>query len=141
MKLGMRICTARRYSRLSQSELAQLVGVTRWAVANWESADDGNPSTSRLEAIAIATNVSYEWLATGRGSMMYQLNLDDTPAVDADIVDDPTERRLLEAFRNAPARIKLLIMELTESHSPRNRRRIRHITVESIIKLQDVKQR
>lgn len=119
MKLSMRIRVARQYAKLSQSELALELGISRGAVANWESADGALPATTRLEKLALVTHVSYEWLATGRGRMTNLPTETEVPAVDADMVWDPAERRLLRAFRENPAQIKVLVLQMAESHAPR----------------------
>ncbi|HLM54143.1 MAG TPA: hypothetical protein VK325_11280 [Pseudoxanthomonas sp.] len=62
--------------------------------------------------------MSYEWLTTGRGRIT-QLPEIEAPAVDADMVWDPTERRLLRAFRENPPEIKLLVLQMAESHAPK----------------------
>ena len=105
MKLSMRVRKARHQAGLSQQVLAERMGVTRGAVANWESAV-AVPAARRLARIANVTGVSYEWLATGRGAMLPELGFEDpkTPAIDADFVDDPVERQLLDTFRMASMR-------------------------------------
>ena len=62
-----RIRQARRGAEMSQSELAAAVGVARSAVAQWERKDGAKPTTDNMSKIAMATAVSFEWLATGRG--------------------------------------------------------------------------
>lgn len=49
---------------MSQEQLAQAVGKTRGAVAQWE-AGDVHPRPATLAAIAKATNKSLSWLQTG----------------------------------------------------------------------------
>ena len=107
MKLSMRVRKARHQAGLSQQVLAERMGVTRGAVANWESAV-AVPAARRLARIANVTGVSYEWLATGRGAMLPELGFEDpkTPAIDADFVDDPVERQLLDTFRMASMRAR-----------------------------------
>jgi len=52
--------------------LAVLVGVKRSSANQWESPNLGKePSTSNLIKIALITGVSFEWLATGRGEMLW----------------------------------------------------------------------
>lgn len=51
-----------------------------------------------------ATGVNFEWLTTGRGALRFQPSLDDVPAADMEIVEDPLELRLLRVFRAAPQR-------------------------------------
>src|SRR5690606_41432201 len=61
------------------------------------------------------TGVQFEWLPTGRGSMTPSGDaLDSIAAVDALLVDDPQERRLLSAVRDAPAQSRVPLLELAE---------------------------
>lgn len=109
MRLCTRIRTARRRANLSQAELATRLGVSRTAVANWESDRVRScPSGERIAEIAVMTGVSWEWLATGRGLAAVQAEA--VLAADADLVDDPIERTLLAGFRagNEPIRRALL---------------------------------
>jgi transcriptional regulator with XRE-family HTH domain len=64
--LARRILVARSFARLSQGGLAGKIGVTRGAVGQWET-ETTQPSDANLRLIAVHTNSSYEWLATGRG--------------------------------------------------------------------------
>lgn len=116
MNFAARSRTARRLAGLSQGALASRVGVGRSAVSNWEkSGRSSMPSVAGLVAFATATDVSFEWLATGRGPIRLGHDpLLDVPAVDADIVDDPHERQLLRAFRSSSARAQCLSMEVLE---------------------------
>ena len=67
VKLAGRIRVARRDAKLTQTALAERVGVTPSAAAQWEHPNGTSPGTPRLQEIAAATGVSFEWLATGRG--------------------------------------------------------------------------
>ena len=122
MKLAMRIRVARRYAKLSQVELAKKLGISRGAVANWESANDAHPAASRMVKLAVLTGVSVEWLVTGRGRMIHESDREEVPAVDGEFVHDVTERRLLDGFRRSSARAKLLILQMAESHAPTARK-------------------
>lgn len=102
---------------MSQSALAACLGVTRGAVANWESARGVMPATERLQRIAKATEASFEWLATGRGARVHGFSEDDVPAADMQIVEDRLELRLLRAFRAAPQRQQARIVEAVESRT------------------------
>ncbi|RRN55972.1 helix-turn-helix domain-containing protein [Pseudoxanthomonas sp. SGNA-20] len=113
MNLSMRIRIARQRARLSQEALAALLGVTRGAVANWECAVGAQPATARLERLAQVTGVCFEWLATGRGPLTYD-GSDDLPAVDAELVHDPAERRLLHAYRLASRPVQKLLLQMAE---------------------------
>jgi transcriptional regulator with XRE-family HTH domain len=119
MRLAARIRAARRRAGLSQKELADRLGVSRGAVANWESASGVLPATERLQHIAHVTGTAFEWLATGRGAAQYQKSLDDIPAADVEIVEDPVELRLLRAFRMSPQRLHAQIIEFITSRSVR----------------------
>ena len=122
MKLSTRIRTARMRARMSQGELAELLGVSRSAVGNWESAKGRvSPSSERLSELALATGVSYEWLATGRGTPLAPI--DGIPAADAEFVDDPIERRLLQAFRSGSDQFKQAILVVLEAQLPQRGRR------------------
>jgi len=106
---------ARRTAGLSQAQLALELGVQRSAVSHWE-AQRGKPSVNHLRQLALLTGVQFEWLATGRGAMAPSGDamLDSIAAVDAVLVDDPQERRLLSAFRDAPAQSRVPLLELAE---------------------------
>ena len=117
MRLAARIRVARQRAGLPQRELAAMIGVSRGAVANWESATGVLPATERLQRIAHATGVAFEWLATGRGAAPYQHSLDDVPAADIEIVEDGLELRLLRAFRAAPQRQHARIVEALETRA------------------------
>jgi transcriptional regulator with XRE-family HTH domain len=101
---------------MSQTQLAQAVGVQRSAVSHWEAPQGKNPSVKHLREIAMVTGVQFEWLATGRGQMApsRETVLDSVAAVDALLVDDSLEQRLLVAFREAPVRARLALVELME---------------------------
>ena len=121
MKLAMRIRKARRHAGVSQQALADRLGVTRGAVANWECANSV-PAAIRMGKIARVTGVSFEWLATERGAMLPDSAHEEppTPAVDADFVEDPVERQLLEAFRMASMRVRKQAMETLKASARRS---------------------
>lgn len=120
MKLSTRIRTARLRAGLSQAELAEKLGVSRSAVANWErNAGGTHPGSKRLADIAINTGVAWEWLATGRGHATP--SADHILAVDAEFVEDPIERRLLHAFRQGSDAFKQALLVLVERDAPLKR--------------------
>ena len=124
MKISTRIRTARVRVGMSQADLVTALGVSRSAVANWESAKGRvYPSTERLGELAMATGVSYEWLATGRGTPYAPS--DGIPAADAEFVDDPVERRLLEGFRACNEQFRQAILTVVEAQAPPRQRRQR----------------
>jgi len=66
MDLADRIAKARKSRKLSQTQLATVLGVSRGACGQWE-AGFSPPSSKRLADLARVLEVPYEWLATGRG--------------------------------------------------------------------------
>jgi transcriptional regulator with XRE-family HTH domain len=112
-----RIRFARRTAGLSQNQLAQSVGVQRSAVSHWEAPHGKNPSVSHLRQVALVTGLQFEWLATGRGDMSLSRDaqLDSIATAEAMLVEDPLEFRLLIAFRDAPLRARLSLLEVIEA--------------------------
>ena len=111
-----RIRLARRAAGMSQSQLAQRVGVQRSAVSHWEAPLGKNPSVSHLREMAMVTGTQFEWLATGRGEMPLSkdMQLDSIATAEALLIEDPLEFRLVEAFRAAPLRTRLSLLEVME---------------------------
>lgn len=104
-QLFNRIRQARRGATLSQMELAGMVGVARSAVAQWERKDGARPTTENMAKIAMATSVSFEWLATGRGNRWLSGDTpgQETPAMMLNFYAQcGLEERLLVAFRSLP---------------------------------------
>ncbi|ODS63677.1 MULTISPECIES: helix-turn-helix domain-containing protein [unclassified Arenimonas] len=104
-QLFNRIRQARRGATLSQLELAGMVGVARSAVAQWERKDGARPTTENMAKIAMATSVSFEWLATGRGNRWLSGDTPghETPAMMLNFYAQcGLEERLLVAFRSLP---------------------------------------
>lgn len=116
MTLTQRIRLSRRHGGISQAALAVHVGVHRSAVSHWESNKPKRPNIGHLLAIAVATGVQFEWLATGRGTMLLsqQANPDPARPAHAAAVDDPQELELLRAFRDAPLQSRPVLVELAQ---------------------------
>jgi len=93
MSIGHRIQQAREKTGISQTRLAELVGVTRSACSQWESGNGTSPRRERLEQISRLLSVNYEWLATGRGAMRGR-----TPSAAKNAELGPEEQELLAAF-------------------------------------------
>lgn len=65
MSIGSRIKQARQAAGISQSELAEAMGITRSACSQWEADQGTGPRRERLERLAVELGVTYQWLATG----------------------------------------------------------------------------
>lgn len=116
LTLTQRIRLSRRHGSLSQAALADLVGVHRSAVSHWESTKPKKPNIGHLLAIAVACGVQFEWLATGRGSMLLseQARQDMTPAAHALMVEDEQELELLRAYRETTPQSRMVLVELAQ---------------------------
>jgi len=67
--LAIRIKKSREIKGFSQKKLADEIGITSSAISQYESTSyfHSEPSLKNLVKLAKALNVSFEWLATGRG--------------------------------------------------------------------------
>ena len=102
VSLVNRIRDARRLTGITRAELARQVGVKPSAAAQWEQTDGTAPSVRNLIKIALFTNVSFEWLATGRGMMRPQ-SLLDIPALHTQgFAHDLFEEQMLSLARDVP---------------------------------------
>jgi len=123
-----RVRQARLAAKISQLRLAELVGVHRSAVAQWERSGGAHPSMENLARIAIVTGVNLEWLGTGRGQMKY---ISDLPADQSPVVllqfaaQDETESRALLGLRRLDFVQALAVVELIESLSRRQTVKLR----------------
>lgn len=111
--MAMRIRRARVLSNLSQGELARKVGVKRSAVTQWEREGGTHPSIEHLSMIAVVTQVSFEWLATGRGVAGRNPEL-KTPDVIAEATLDEVEIRALSLIRRLPVRKRQAVCAILE---------------------------
>jgi len=96
LSLDQRIRCARRHARLSQTQLAQRIGVQRTAISQWEQPQGTHPTSRNLVTVACATGVCLNWLAHGTGTML-ATGADRAAASHAPL--DEFELRLLRAFR------------------------------------------
>lgn len=70
-ELWQRLRTARDHAGKTQQNIADLFGITREAVAQWEAKDPKKRTQCPLQKLAViaeATNVDFAWLATNAGS-------------------------------------------------------------------------
>lgn len=109
--LTARIRLARRIAGQSQAEMAECIGVGRSAIANWECGR-AHPSTMHLAQLARATGISFEWLATGKGTMRTSEELQQ-PAPTLNHEEDT----LLHAFRTASRKRQQQILYIALSLS------------------------
>ena len=116
--LNTRIRKARIAKGLSQTELAKKLRINRSAVANWECGAS-KPRSAHLQQFALLTDVSFEWLATGRGSP--SLREEWIPAAAAEIVDDPHEIQLLQAYRTCATADRRSLIRSLARRSPEAR--------------------
>lgn len=116
MTLTQRIRLSRRHGGLSQAALAEHAGVHRSAVSHWESSKPKRPNIGHLLAIAVATGVQFEWLATGRGSMLVAGTMpgDGGDTATGTPVGDAQEGELLRAFRDVPLQSRPVLVELAQ---------------------------
>jgi transcriptional regulator with XRE-family HTH domain len=96
--LYLRLRQARETLGINRSELARRIGVQPSAAVQWEHENGTSPSTAHLIHIATLTHVSFDWLATGRGSARYQ---QETLAPEA-VAMDLFEETLLKLARGIP---------------------------------------
>lgn len=123
MSMRDRIKQAREAAGLSKSELARRCGVTPTSAIDWEREGGTKPSVEKMERIALETGASFEWLATGRGQMLFSVDR-IAESSDAYLSRSPAAQReasLIAAYRKLPdaARERLLdLLEVLPTHIP-----------------------
>ncbi|MCD9030374.1 helix-turn-helix domain-containing protein [Luteimonas sp. Y-2-2-4F] len=116
LSIGDRIRQVRAFEKLSQTDLAALVGVSRSAVALWERVGGNHPSVEHLARIAVVTKVYFEWLATGRGEIRPVEGGALTMAVHGrDFAQDELEDRVLASLRRLSRRHKLMACKVVDA--------------------------
>ncbi|MFK0572691.1 helix-turn-helix domain-containing protein [Endozoicomonas sp.] len=97
MNLTTRILCSRKDKKFSQQALADLIGVSRSALAQWETSMS-SPSLGNLRKMAEILEISFEWLATGRGNQ-YLVQVSDTicdSEVDGEIINQLYRMNLMK---------------------------------------------
>lgn len=113
-----RIKQARKAVGFSQASLAAHIGVDRSAVGQWERNTASGPTVGHLAKIAMATGVSFEWLATGRGPRVIGGNGEEPPAFVLDyLAQSEIEERLLVAFRHLSALEQVPVVDMLEARA------------------------
>lgn len=106
--LAIRIKKFRQLRGSSQKELADKIGVTSSAISQYESTSSFNsePSVKNLRKIAEEFNISFEWLATGRGLQdieEYLIDVTDVYENKGDLVLLTEEQKtLLQLYEKHP---------------------------------------
>lgn len=117
--MSNRIRKARIAAKFSQTQLAELTGVKRSAVAQWERGEASTtPSVGHLAKIATSTGVRFEWLATGRGSMVPDGQEFDLAVDIHDFAQDEIESRILDCVRRLPPHKRELACKILEMLAP-----------------------
>lgn len=114
LSMSSRIRRARSAAKLSQSQLADLTGVKRSAVAQWEREGGTSPSVSHLAKIAVSTDVHFEWLATGRGAGKPDGHEFETAMTVEDFAQDEVESRVLGYVRKLSPKKRQMACTLLE---------------------------
>lgn len=118
-QLADRIRKARRQAGLTQSQAATALGVHRGTFGHWEQGASHLPTSAHLAQLAQALDASYEWLATGRGSMQRSSPESEISAIRLDCyAQSEEEEQLLRAFRTLPADRRKAMMALTAPLPP-----------------------
>jgi transcriptional regulator with XRE-family HTH domain len=114
-----RIRQARRSATLSQTALADIVGVNRSAVAQWERPGGSRPTSGNLCKIAVATSIHFEWLATGRGRMSTRCEGENADETSSSLLRfyarTDLEERALFALRKLDFRQAIAVVALAEA--------------------------
>ncbi len=117
MSISARIRQARKDADISQSSLAGMLGVTRSACSQWESAQGTAPRRERMEQLAGVLGVSYEWLATGRKpkeeKTAFMIKEGSVPAYRAAMTDEQEE--LLKLYNALPMKMRKALLEFLRS--------------------------
>lgn len=120
--IGSRILEARTAEHITQVKLAEMISelrgikLSRGAVSQWELKKDwATPAVENMSAIAISLNVSFEWIATGRGDRYVRPNeIKDSAA--HYLTND--ENAMLNIFRNLKTEQKkslnVIMLSMTE---------------------------
>jgi transcriptional regulator with XRE-family HTH domain len=115
MEYGRRIRRARTVGDLTQAQLALLIGVHRSAVAQWERFKGTKPNAIHLAKIADVLEISFEWLATGRGRMRLDAAFETGERIPTDFARDEMEERILLASRSLSQRKREAVLALMEA--------------------------
>jgi transcriptional regulator with XRE-family HTH domain len=108
MNLTIRILRARKDKHISQKETARLMGISRSALAQWE-ASICNPSVKNLSKLSEVLDVSFEWLATGKGEKRRSLS------TEKNMNDAWLEKEIIQRLKLLPSNKKRAILSIVAS--------------------------
>lgn len=77
--LPQRMAAARKAAGHTQAAIAEACGVTRGAVAQWETSTGGRPDVQNLARFALAVGVSVDWLFWGDSTPATRVPAEPTP--------------------------------------------------------------
>lgn len=104
---GVRIRTYRKSTGMSQQKLATLLGFSQGYIGDIE-AGRSEPSFNFLSALTENTNVSSDWILTGKGEMYRQADAENDAA-------DREDAMLLEMIKALPPAEKSTAVSLLKS--------------------------
>ncbi|MCE5182342.1 MAG: helix-turn-helix domain-containing protein [Betaproteobacteria bacterium] len=108
--IGHRIKEARDAAKLSQAELARVIGVSQPTVSDWESLKTA-PTTDNMSMAAIVLCVRFEWLATGRGEMRYVEGVQEYAAPYQVVAPPPDQVELLNIYMQLTQKRRQALIE------------------------------
>ena len=115
--IGERMAYARKQKMLNQQVLADHLGVTRGSISQYENGII-DPNLNNLDVAAKLLDVSFEWLAFGRGLQnrnTASVNLEDLAKDDERLVYlTAEERRLLERYQKLSRKLQSSVSNVLE---------------------------
>ncbi|NGZ06508.1 MAG: helix-turn-helix transcriptional regulator [Magnetococcales bacterium] len=123
MEFANRFRTARQYASLTQSALAERVGITQTAIHKLESGCFR--SSRRTVEIALACHVNPVWLQTGEGEMLPDKNLETSGTMNANFPEGGLIPQLNAMEKNLESILQSLVTLRRQIRRLRERKRIR----------------
>jgi len=116
MNMARRIVHARNNKDFSQAQLATMLGVSRGACGQWERGITA-PSVLNLSRLAWVLDVHFEWLATGRGEMLYGVQTQKSGADDnqAGCFIPADQKEVVAIYSGLPSRRKSALLEFLKT--------------------------
>jgi hypothetical protein len=91
------------------------LGVSRGAVAQWEMRKGTVPAVENMAALAVRAGVCFEWLATGRGPMVFGPPRVAEESPPEYLPRSAQELELLALFRGLPGPKRSALIEMISS--------------------------